>query len=479
MLKTYKSSINPAKNRSSLNPSKILTNKERIQSKIQTNRFNNFERLILTLTFSSIILAIISLFYFEAYFDQLHIARLETGWGYWTFIISISLLGIKLIFLSWLFYLHKKYKPIESVSDEDLPFCTVIVPAYNEGEMVYKTLKSLTDSLYPIYKLQIITIDDGSKDDTWKWMQKAKGELGNRITICQQPKNMGKRAALHRAFLEGTGEVFVTVDSDSLVKKNTLRNLVSPFVINESCGAVAGNVMVLNKESGLIPKMLNVSFAFSFEFIRSAQSVLGSVLCTPGALAAYRKTAVMNCLNDWVNQEFMGKKTDIGEDRAMTNMILKQGYEVVFQKNAEVYTNIPEKYNNLRKMFTRWERSNVRENIMLTKFAFSDFREGNKYGTRLLLFNQWLKVLLAYPALALLITLLIIQPFLVLSSIFIGLFVFSSLPALFYLLKRDKHDAVWAYSYAIFYTFSLFWIPPYAIATASRSGWLTRTMPNN
>jgi len=143
---------------------------------------------------------------------------------------------------------------------------------------------------------------------------------------------------------------------------------------------------------------------------------------------------------------------------------------------SKILTN---RFNNLRKMFTRWERSNVRENIMLSKFAFSDFRQGNKYGTRLLLFNQWLKVLLVYPALALLITLLIIQPLLVLSSIFIGLFVFSSLPALFYLLKRDKHDAVWAYSYTIFYTFSLFWIPPYAIATASRSEWLTRTMPNN
>ncbi|WP_212668427.1 glycosyltransferase family 2 protein [Belliella buryatensis] len=381
--------------------------------------------------------------------------------------------------MSWLFYLHKKYKAIKSVSDKKLPSCTVIVPAYNEGEMVYKTLLSLAKSSYPIKKLQIISIDDGSKDDTWRWMQRAKKELGERLTIYQQPKNMGKREALHRAFLEGTGDIFVTVDSDSIVKEHTLRNLVSPFVVNKSCGAVAGNVMVLNRELGLIPKMLNVSFAFSFEFIRSAQSMLGSVLCTPGALAAYRKTAVLNCLEDWINQEFLGKKTKIGEDRAMTNMILKQGYEVVFQKNAEVYTNLPTEYGNLTKMFTRWERSNVRENIMLTKFAFSHFRSGNKAGVRLLLFNQWLKVILAFPALSLLITLLIIQPLLVLSSLFIGLFLFSSLPALFFALNREKEEAVWAYSYAIFYTFSLFWIPPYAIATAGKSGWLTRNLPNS
>src|SRR5690606_6126378 len=108
---------------------------------------------------------------------------------------------------------------------------------------------------------------------------------------------------------------------------------------------------------------------------RSAQSMLGSVLCTPGALSAYRKEAVMACLPDWINQTFMGQPSDIGEDRAMTNMILKQGYHVQFQENAYVYTNIPKRYKNLYKMFIRWERSNVRENIMMSKFAFTDFRE--------------------------------------------------------------------------------------------------------
>jgi hyaluronan synthase len=477
MSNIYKSAIHPAKYRSSFGPYYFLKNKGNIQAKPKSSGLRINQPLIILLTFSPIILAIFSLFYFEEYFDALHVARLDTGWGYWTYIISLSLLTIKLSFLGWLFHLHKKYKVIKSVSDHNLPTCTVIVPAYNEGEMVYKTLVSLAKSNYPKKKLQIISIDDGSKDDTWKWMLKAKNELGGRLIIYQQPKNMGKREALHRAFLEGTGDVFVTVDSDSIVKKNTLRNIVSPFVVNKSCGAVAGNVMVLNKEEGLIPKMLNVSFAFSFEFIRSAQSVLGSVLCTPGALAAYRKTAVLNCLNDWVNQEFLGNKATIGEDRAMTNMILKQGYEVVFQKNAKVYTNLPTGYNNLRKMFTRWERSNVRENIMLTKFAFSDFRKGNKVGTRLLLFNQWLKVILAFPALALLITLLIIQPLLVLSSLFVGLFIFSSIPAIFFVLNREKKEAIWAYSYAIFYTFTLFWITPFAIATAGRTGWLTRNLP--
>src|SRR5690606_22122319 len=155
--------------------------------------------------------------------------------------------------------------------------------------------------------------------------QQAKKKLGERLMILQQPHNQGKRHALYRGFNIGSGDVFVTVDSDSVVNADTLRNLVSPFVKNENCGAVAGNIQVLNNTKALLPKMLNVSFVLSFEFQRAVESRLNSVLCTPGALAAYKRDAVFACLPEWINQTFMGKPSDIGEDRAMTNMILKQG----------------------------------------------------------------------------------------------------------------------------------------------------------
>lgn len=171
----------------------------------------------------------------------------------------------------------------------------------------------------------------------------------------------------------------------------------------------------------------------------------------------------------------MGQPSDIGEDRAMTNMILKQGYKVLFQRNACVLTNTPEKYKNLYKMFIRWERSNVRENIMMSKFAFTNFRQGPKTGTRILLLNQWLKVIMAYPLLMLMFLFVLTHPLLFLSSCLMSVFIFSSVQVFFY-SKRQKSilESMWAYPYSIFYMFTLFWITPYAIATASRSGWLTR-----
>ncbi len=449
-----------------------------------TKNPNRIEKLVMNSSSTLIIIGTFllmfgaaSLFYFlQPYFEDIYLKRISTTWGFTLMIVGSILLTLKISFLVYILVLYLRYKVVNSVSDEQLPLLTVIVPAYNEGELVYKTLISLTDSDYPKEKLQIISIDDGSQDDTWQWMKKAKQELGNSVSIYQQPKNMGKRHALYRGFNLGMGEVFITVDSDSIVKKDTLRNMASPFIVNEECGAVAGNVRVLNRKDALIPRMLNVSFAFSFEFIRSAQSTLGSVLCTPGALSAYRREAVFNCREAWINQTFMGQVSKIGEDRAMTNMILKQGYKVLFQRNAYVLTNIPERYKNLSKMFIRWERSNVRENIAMSKFAFSNFREGKKTGTRILLLNQWLKMTMAYPALLIMLFFIVTYPVLFFSSTFVSALVFSSMRALFYAKKHNVAESLWAYPYSIFFAFTLFWITPYAIATAGRSGWLTRDL---
>jgi len=430
--------------------------------------------LVLIGTFILLIGAAFLVYRLQPDFDILHEERLKSPWGLALIVVSITLLVVKGSFFIYNLFLYFKYKPVKSVSDDLLPTVTVIVPAYNEGKLVWDTLISLASSKYPESKLQILAIDDGSKDDTWYWMQQAKQKLGNRLDIYQQPKNMGKRHALYRGFNLGTGDVFVTVDSDSVVKKDTLRNLVSPLVTNSECGAVAGNVRVLNNKNSIIAKMLNVSFVLSFEFVRSAESSLGSVMCTPGALAAYRRSAVFACLPEWINQTFMGKPSDIGEDRAMTNMIMKQGHHILFQRNAYVLTNVPEKYKGLYKMFIRWGRSNVRENLMMSKFVFKEFREKSKLGTRLLFLNQFLSIITAYPFVILMFFLIITYPLLFLSSTLVGILIMSSFPVFFYAKRYNLSDSFYAYSYSILYTFGLFWITPYAIATASKRGWLTR-----
>ncbi|WP_299387292.1 glycosyltransferase family 2 protein [uncultured Lacinutrix sp.] len=445
-----------------------------LSSKSKTSSSEN--KLVLLSTFSLLLLGVYFFTVFHEDFEKFNAHKISSTLGITFIAVAVSLFTFKVLFFLYKAFNYYQYKPIASAPDKELPTCTIIVPAYNEGKQVWDTLMSIANSNYPKHKIQIISIDDGSKDDTWKWMLDAKRNLGNRLEIYQQPENQGKRQALYRGFNLATGDIYITVDSDSIVTEDTIRNLVSPFIENEQCGAVAGNIRVLNNKKEMLPKMLDVSFVLSFEFVRSAESNLNSVLCTPGALAAYKSTAVHKCLPEWINQTFMGKPSDIGEDRALTNMILKQGKHVLFQKNAIAYTNVPEQYIGLYKMFIRWGRSNVRESLEMAKYVFTNFRDKGKSGTRILFISQFLKILMSYPLLIAMLFFVSVHPLLFIGSTSVSILIISTFSVIFFSTKYKTTQGIWAYSYSILYTFALFWITPYAIATASKRGWLTRDL---
>jgi len=168
--------------------------------------------------------------------------------------------------LAWRVWMASCYRPVPPAPDGELPMTTIVIPAYNEGRQVLATIRSVMASDYPAHKMQVICVDDGSRDDTWQWMRQAATEFPGRVRLVRQPRNMGKRHALLAGFRQARGTVFVTLDSDSEVLTDTLRHLVSPMVHSPKVGAVGGNVRVLNVEDGPIPRMLDVSFTMSFDF---------------------------------------------------------------------------------------------------------------------------------------------------------------------------------------------------------------------
>ena len=125
-------------------------------------------------------------------------------------------------------------------------------------------------------------------------------------------------------------------------------------------------------------------------------------------------------------------------------------------------------------MVIRWGRSNVRENIEMSKYVFTKFRAGTKSGARLLFISQSLKIIMSYPFILFMLFFIVTNPILFFSSTLFGILIVSSFPILFYAKRYKLSESFWVYSYSILYTFALFWITPYAIATASKRDWLTR-----
>ncbi len=384
---------------------------------------------------------------------------------------------LSLFYFAWIFYLYCfKYRETAPVSDAELPTCAVIVPAYNEGRHVLSSLESVLASDYPADKLEIIAVNDGSKDDTIEWIRAAEARSGGRLKVIDLECNQGKRGAMYAGIKASRGEIFVTVDSDSVIGSDTLRRLVSPMAKDEKIGSVAGNVEVLNINGGTIPRILDVNFAFSFGLMRSAQSAVRAVFCAPGALTACRRDVVMPHLDGWLHQKFMGKPANIGEDRALTNIILRAGYGVTFQRSATVLTQVPEDYAGMSKMMIRWARSNVRENLDMLDFAFSFRKTGYRRVPMIinLLMQLWwmiTPVLALYMLLYCMIATLGMFAFALVPSVVLA----AALPAGYYLATRGLRNPVRTYFYAVWGFVLMFWISPYSLFSVHRSGWLTRT----
>lgn len=363
------------------------------------------------------------------------------------------------------------YRPPRLATPQDALPMTVVIPAYNEGAMVAKAIDSVAAAFYDPEKLEIIAVDDGSTDDTWEHMQHAVARHGGRVRAIRLARNGGKREALAAGFRLGTGEIFVTVDSDSVVDPNALLALAGPFA-SERIGVVAGRVLVYNRHEGLIPRMLHVRFALSFDFLRACQSTFRTVYCSPGALSAYRASAVRRVLDTWRTQRFLGSRATIGEDRALTNDLLNLGYDSVYQRAAMVQTVVPTTYGKLCRMFLRWDRSFVREEI---RFARIVWKRPPLYRFMALVdcaIND-----LRFPAFFLTSGLMyaaVVTDPLVLPRMLAAIGIAAFMYSLYYLHGERSLDIVYGVLFSYFSFFSLFWIFPWAAVTVRARGWMTR-----
>lgn len=369
------------------------------------------------------------------------------------------------------------YRPMESseLSDDDLPTITVVIPAYNEGPMVQKSISSAIQSDYPASKLNVICVDDGSQDDTLSYMRLARAQCPERITTLSLGVNKGKRHALYAGMQKAKGEIIITLDSDSVLPSDSIRNLVTPFVMNEDTGAVAGSVRVYNRYRTLITRMLGVRYILGFDYIRAYQSQLKTVFCCPGAFSAYRASVIRPHLDSWLNQKFLGNQCTNGDDHALTNVVLRERRGVRYQSNAPVYTIVPGAYRALCRMYTRWARSNIRESYLYMKFGVQrawNRREG-------LAFVDAVIHALHIPARLYLLPLswylLVADIGLLAKSLAVATIV-SAIYAVFFLRSEKSTESLYGIIYGWFAFLTLQWIYPAAALTVSQNNWMTRNL---
>jgi hyaluronan synthase len=423
---------------------------------------------------SAILIGLVAVCYVTLSGELFRPAREAIASGEWSAAIlrpSMLWVAMAIIMLAIRTALWFSYRPFPAASYDEAPMLTVVIPAYNEGAMVEQSIESVAHSHYPRERLEILVVDDGSTDDTRHYIERAARRHPGLVSAHRLERNQGKRAALAAGFRRARGTVLVTIDSDSVIEPGTLAAMAGPFR-DPKIGAVAGKVAAFNRDRGCLPRMLHVRYILSFDFQRSVQSTYGTVYCCPGALAAYRAQIVHKVLDSWLNQRFLGARCTFGEDRALTNAILAEGYDSVYQGSAVVHTLVPETYSKLCKMYLRWDRSYVREELRFARIVWS-----RPAIPMLLSVLEKTVTNLRYPvawlAFVLLVTQVVANP-VSLLRVLVAIGIGASFYMLYYLYSERSARFVYGILYAYFAFFALWWIFPYAVLTVRARSWLTR-----
>ncbi|GAA1877810.1 hypothetical protein GCM10009814_04880 [Lapillicoccus jejuensis] len=165
----------------------------------------------------------------------------------------------------------------------------------------------------------------------------------------------GKRNAVKVGVERCSGEIVLLVDSDTVWTPGTLPELVKPFA-DKAIGGVTTRQRILEPERSFYTRWADWMENTRAQYSMPAQSVLGSVGCLPGRTIAFRRSILVDVMDDFMNQRFLGVFLEVSDDRTLTNLTLKKGFRTVYQSTSLCYTDAPLQIRKLLKQQLRWSR---------------------------------------------------------------------------------------------------------------------------
>lgn len=267
------------------------------------------------------------------------------------------------------------------------PPVSVLVPAYNEAEVIVPTIRALLQLDYP--QFEIVVVSDGSTDDTVAVLMDAfdltpcprlyqsrletapvRGVYISRANPALRvidKDNGGKADSLNAGLNVAQYPLFCAVDADSILQRDSLLKVISPFVEDPTTVAAGGTVRVLNGSEvseGFIRKprlprnrlarIQVVEYMRAFLFGRVGWSPLQGVLIISGAFGVFRRSEVVD----------MGgyRVGTMGEDAELVMRLHRhcrasgRPYRIAFVPDPICWTEAPEDVRSLGRQRIRWQR---------------------------------------------------------------------------------------------------------------------------
>lgn len=279
---------------------------------------------------------------------------------------------------------------------------SIIVPSYNEEVSIVTCIDMLTELDYPNF--EIILVNDGSTDNTlnvlntnYQFSELKKKEsnflktkkvkhyykvLNKNICVLDK-KNGGKADAINAGINYAKGDYICTIDADSVLNENALKEVISPFIKNKntivSGGqlAVANDVILKNNKvvNSKVPRNIWVQWQIieyikSFMISRIGLSKINALLIMSGAFSLFKKSdllAVGGFLSKINSHSYIEKnlgiaKQTVCEDMEIVVRLWKHKKDnnikakAVFLPEPICWTEVPDNSKNLFKQRSRWHQ---------------------------------------------------------------------------------------------------------------------------
>lgn len=304
--------------------------------------------------------------------------------------------SVLILVVGWFFFKSK------SISSSDNGLVSMIIPIYNQKNMIEVVIEAIYASSYK--HIEVIAINDGSTDGTREILDHLSKQFSTLKVIHQT--NQGKRKAVAKGFRISKGKFIILIDSDSVITENAIAHIVGTFTSNPKAGAISGHAKLWNASRKLVAKMQDTWYDYSFNVQRTTESVFGSVMCCPGCMSAYRRESIAGFIRHWSSSNdddseyrmltsyahapadvktyishdnvklshFSQKQMesaaeyDDADDRLLTAQSLSQEWQTLYEPRAVTYTEVPETWRAFLKQHLRWKKAYVRCSLFVSSF---------------------------------------------------------------------------------------------------------------
>lgn len=218
---------------------------------------------------------------------------------------------------------------------------SILIPCHNEEEVIAKCVRSCLNQSHPVF--EVVVVNDGSTDKTARVLHR----LADKIRLVDIWPNTGNKSLAQQRGLEAIkGDIVITVDADTLLDKDFVKNILAAFENNPSLAAVCGYVNSM--PGNWLTACRQIEYSIGQDIYKPAQELIGYILVMPGCSTAFR-TQILK-------KDISFDHDTITEDLDFTYQLHRHGHKIGFAPDAIVYTQDPANISSYHRQVTRWYR---------------------------------------------------------------------------------------------------------------------------